>query len=165
MNSEVARAFGSRLRVRVCGLLVEHNQILLVNHSGLYHHSFWAPPGGGIQTSETAQQALVREFAEETGIQVDVRDFLFGCELIRAPLHAIELFFRVEYRSGAVRVGRDPELSMREQLIREVKWVPLAELEHWAPHTLHGMFAKVKKPAEILDLRGYFGLLPVVQNH
>lgn len=164
MNSEVARAFGGRLRVRVCGLLVVHDQILLVNHEGLYNHPFWAPPGGGLHLGETAHEALVREFAEETGIQVNVCDFLFACELIQAPLHAIELFFRVEYKAGAVRVGRDSELSDSAQLIREVKWVPLAELEHWAPHTLHGMFAKVQKPAQILDLRGYFGLLPVVQN-
>lgn len=164
MNPEVALAFGDRLRVRVCGLLVVQDQILLVNHEGLYNHPFWAPPGGGLHLGETAHEALVREFAEETGIQVNVCDFLFTCELIQAPLHTIELFFRVEHQAGVVRVGRDPELNDDKQLIREVKWVPLAELEHWAPHTLHGIFAKVKIPVEILDLRGYFGLLPVVQN-
>jgi hypothetical protein len=32
MNPEVALAFGDRLRVRVCGLLVVQDQILLVNN-------------------------------------------------------------------------------------------------------------------------------------
>jgi 8-oxo-dGTP diphosphatase len=164
MNSEVARIFGDRVRVRVCGLMVEQDQILLINHLGLYKHPFWAPPGGGVQVGETATQALAREFAEEAGIHVKVCDFLFACEFIQSPLHAIELFFRVQRLAGNISVGFDPELPPGKQLIREVKWVPWGELEQWPPHTTHGIFSKVQKPAQILDLRGYFDLLAVVQN-
>ncbi len=36
----------------------------------------WKFPGGGVEAHETAHEAVVREFQEETGLLVDVRDEL-----------------------------------------------------------------------------------------
>lgn len=165
MEQSVTQLYGNRVRVRVCGLLTENDCLLLVNHRGLSESDFWSPPGGGIQPGESASVALARELEEETGLIVNVRDFLFACEFIQEPLHAVELFFRVERAGGELHKGHDPEMEAHQQLIQEVRWVSFIELQKWPHHQLHGIFRKVEKPAQIMDLRGYFSLLAVAENH
>ena len=88
---EVVDIFGNKLRVRVCGIFIQDDKILLVNHKGLTQTgNFWAPPGGGIHFGEPARESLAREFLEETGLKIKVGKFLFINEYISKPLHTIE---------------------------------------------------------------------------
>ena len=48
---EVARLYGNRTRIRVCGLCYDRDRLLLVSHRGLGAASFWAPPGGESLTA------------------------------------------------------------------------------------------------------------------
>ena len=109
MTDVVHQTFGNQLRVRICGVCVTENRILLVNHSNIGNGDFWAPPGGGMQFGESAEACLKREFLEETGLIVEMGDFLFACELINKPLHALELFFTVILTGGRLKKGFDPE--------------------------------------------------------
>ncbi|MGE0772438.1 MAG: NUDIX domain-containing protein [Cyclobacteriaceae bacterium] len=158
MSDVVQSLYGKRQRTRVCGICTRQDQILLVNHIGLRQGDFWAPPGGGIQLMEPAEHALAREIREETNLEVEVNEFLFACEYIKAPLHAIELFFRVSTKAGTLQKGSDPEMKPDEQLIKSVRWIPWVELEKMPVDQLHGAFKKVAKPVQILGLRGYFKL-------
>jgi len=99
---------------------------------------------------------LVREFKEETGLIIEPGEFLFTTEFIAPPLHAVELFFKVERKGGEVKKGTDPE--MKNQIIEEVKFIPWADLRTWNTSTLHGIFQKVPEPSKIMGLRGYFKL-------
>jgi 8-oxo-dGTP diphosphatase len=96
MDQEITALYGKKVRVRVCGLCWEDNKLLLVNHRSLKPVNFWAPPGGGLEFGEKVENALKREFGEETGLEIAVTRFAFGCEYIQDPLHAIELFFHVK---------------------------------------------------------------------
>jgi len=157
MTTRVQEIFGNRLRLRVCGICVHNGQILLVNHLGLGQPHFWAPPGGGVQTGEPAHTALIREFTEETGLTVEVRDFLFACEFIQMPLHAVELFFQVRIIEGNLAIGLDPELGDR-QIIKEVRFFDDAQIRSTPLAHLHGIFKEVSNIAQIGHLRGYFKL-------
>ncbi|MBX2895875.1 MAG: NUDIX hydrolase [Cyclobacteriaceae bacterium] len=157
MSNTVQEIFGNKVRVRVCGICIADNQILLVDHSGLGTPHFWAPPGGGIQSGESAHAALVREFKEETGFQIEVCDFLFACEFIHLPLHAIELFFEVKITGGTGSTGFDPEMG-NQQIIREVRFLDENEIRNLPPAHLHGIFKEVSGVAQIGRLRGYFKL-------
>ena len=110
MNPEIAEVYGNKVRIRVCGLCWKGESVLMVKHK-FGEKDFWAPPGGGVEFGESIHSALKREFLEETGLQVNVQKFLFGCEFVKASLHAIELFFEVEWVSGELIKGDDPELS------------------------------------------------------
>jgi 8-oxo-dGTP diphosphatase len=157
MNNPVHMHFGNQVRVRACGICLQADEILLVNHQGVVPGNFWAPPGGGIQFNETAQQCIMREFEEETGLQVTVKGFLFSCELIRNPLHAIELFFQVEIAGGSLKIGRDPEMG-NHQIISGLNYFSQAEIKAMPEEELHGIFKIVQNPTKIVDLRGYFKL-------
>jgi 8-oxo-dGTP diphosphatase len=157
MQEEVHNFYGNRLRIRVCGILLEGDSMLLANHRGLGTTHFWAPPGGGMEFGESATECLVREWKEETGLDIKVSDFLFACEFIKSPLHALELFFLVKKLGGTMALGIDMEKHAPQILsdLRFMDWQTIAKVDK---SQLHGMFQLVGKPAEIVHLKGYFKL-------
>lgn len=156
MAEEVKKAFGQKLRVRVCGICLQGHQILLVNHRGLgISNNFWAPPGGGMNFGESAAATLQREFVEETGLHVETSKFLFVNEYIGKQLHAIELFFQVHVLSGNLQTGTDPELDQKEQIIKEVKFMSLQDLKQYQQDELHSIFHQCQDLEEILQTNGY----------
>ncbi|NOS91036.1 MAG: NUDIX domain-containing protein [Cyclobacteriaceae bacterium] len=157
MEESVQNIYGHRLRIRACGICIEDNTILMVNHLGITPHHFWAPPGGGIEFGESAPDCLIREFKEETGLDIEVCDFLFGCEFMKHPLHAIELFFQVKMVGGVLKKGTDPE-SGEDQIIKDVAFIGWKQLDELKSEEIHGIFQIPKEKCEISQLRGYFKL-------
>lgn len=51
------------------GYLVEDGRVLLVHHNGF---DKWVPPGGHIEAGELFPDTVIREFKEETGLEVEV---------------------------------------------------------------------------------------------
>lgn len=152
MDSEVAKTYGNKVRIRVCGLCRENDSILMVNHSGITPTDFWAPPGGGVDFGQSVVEALKKEFREETHLEIAVGAFAFGCEYINAPIHSIELFFDVQITGGKLRTGHDPEL----QIIRDVAFLSPADLRAMSPDVLHGIFRLYTETAQLKDLKGFY---------
>ncbi|MDH5366752.1 MAG: NUDIX domain-containing protein [Cyclobacteriaceae bacterium] len=130
MEEYLIAKYGNRVRVRVCGIFVKNNSLLLVKHTGLGDRGvFWAPPGGEVEFGESIKLNLQREMLEETGLEVEVGEFICTHEFLKPPLHAIELFFHIKLAKGKVITGIDPELTTSEQIIKEVRYVTFEELE------------------------------------
>lgn len=53
----------------VGGYLIHEGKVLLIHHRKL---DLWLPVGGHIELDENPDEALIREFKEETGIEVEV---------------------------------------------------------------------------------------------
>lgn len=152
MDSQIENIYGHRVRVRVCGLCWEQENLLLINHHGLSDKQFWAPPGGGVEFGESLEGALRREFMEETGLTVTPGPFRFGCEYINKPLHAIELYFDVHQIGGLLKTGQDPELP----IIRDVRFVNPADIAHIEGNQLHGIFKVARSAADFARLAGFY---------
>ena len=148
MISEVIKStYGNKVRVRVCGFLVQKNKILLLNHIGLNpENQFWSPPGGGIEFGETIEQCLIREFQEEVNLKIEVKDFLFINEHIDNNLHAIELFYKVK-SEGKPTLGYDPEVV---NSLSEMKWMTQYEVNVIPKTTKHTILNK--NPSLIHDI-------------
>ena len=152
MDKEVAKVYGNKVRVRACGICWQGGKLLMVNHSGITPTNFWAPPGGGVEFGQSIEEALKKEFLEETGIRVTAGEFLFGCEYIQQPIHSIELFYAINDVQGKLKTGSDPEI----QIIKEVKFMSSAEILSFPKHELHGIFRFVERPGDLKNLRGFF---------
>lgn len=152
MDAEITRLYGDKVRVRACGLCWNDGELLMVRHKYLADEGFWAPPGGGLEFGETAEQRLRKEFAEETGLIVTPERFQFVCEFIQQPLHAIELFFEVRVTGGFLHRGDDPELP----IIEEVRFMTLDEISRIPYTNLHGIFGLVTSPTDLKTLTGFY---------
>lgn len=154
MSQGINEVYGGRPRVRVCGVCWRDGKLLMVNHRGLLPGQFWAPPGGGVDFGESVQTCLHREFLEETGLEVSIGRFLFACEFIRDPLHAIELFFEVSITGGKLQKGDDPEFPT----IEEVKFMSVSEISLLPPAHRHGIFNQIPSPENLKILTGFYAI-------
>lgn len=146
-------AYTDRVRVRVCGLLVHQDRLLLAAHRGLLPDEapFWSPPGGGWQFGETIQECLQREFREETGLNVTVGRFLHLHEYKSDDLQAIELFFEVmaEDTAAVPHLGSDPEHAAGAQLLTQVAFVAPRELMVLPTAQVHPMLRQIISPDDV----------------
>ena len=157
IRERIVEQFGNKLRIRVCGLCIEDEEILLVNHHSLNKNGdFWGPPGGGMDFGQSAEENLKREFIEETGLNIEIERFLFVHEYLSPPLHAIELVFKVKRIDGTLKIGLDPELQKDEQIIKNVQFIPFNKIINLGKENIHQMFINVHEISDIANLNGYF---------
>lgn len=96
------------IRIRVCGILEKDDELLLVKHIK-NSNEYYLLPGGGVDHGEDFKTALKREFMEECNLDVEVEDMVFISEGI-APnggRHIVNVYFKVSYISGDLKVGLD----------------------------------------------------------
>ena len=116
-----------RPRVRVAGILIEDGRILLIEHTK-NDKKYWLVPGGGVDWGESASAALIREFKEETSLDIEVEKFLFISETI-APdrqKHVINLYFKikkVENSSNVMKLGE-------EKILTDLRFIPEDEIKN-----------------------------------
>lgn len=156
LNAEIAEKYGNRVRIRVCGLCWKANKLLMVNHRALSKGNFWAPPGGGVDFGQSATEALAREFQEETSLRIKPGEFLFACEFISPPLHAIELFFNVNDAVGNLSAGMDPESSPEMQIIQNVAYLDFNTILTMPPEERHGVFRLAQTVGDLKKLNGFY---------
>ena len=124
-SEEIKRIYGNKTRIRVCGILENNGKYLLVNHSKLNEDNiFWNFPGGGVDKNETLENTLIREFKEETNIDITLDKFQFLNQVIASSLHAIELYFSVIAENFENKTGHDPEID----IITQTKWMTADEI-------------------------------------
>ncbi|HEY4650255.1 MAG TPA: NUDIX hydrolase [Pontibacter sp.] len=152
-----AAAYSDKVRVRVCGICIQDDKLLLVRHQAtIKNQAFWSPPGGGLQFGESIAACLQREFSEETGLVAEVGRFLFVNEFLEPPLHAVELFFEVKVTGGTIAKGHDPEATPEMQLIEEVAWKTKREVDDIPLQDKHRMLHHLYSFNDLLSLPHYF---------
>lgn len=106
-------------------ILNEHGELLVARRAKDPAKGTLDLPGGFIDSYETAEQAVVREVKEETGLTVDSVDYLFSLPNIYPysglDVHTIDLFFRCE-------VSCVKDLKAMDD-VASLYWIPLTEVQ------------------------------------
>ena len=66
-----------QFNIRVYGILMDAQQRVLVSDEFIRGHYFTKFPGGGLELGEGTRDCLKREFMEETGLDVVVKDHIY----------------------------------------------------------------------------------------
>lgn len=99
----------------VSGVLINDGKVLLARHTYGSGNGKLIIPGGYINVGESPEQAIAREFMEETGVLVKP-ERIIG---IRFNVHDWYVCFEVSYVDGTPRSDNDEN--------SEVIWVAIAE--------------------------------------
>jgi mutator protein MutT len=117
-----------KFRVALYGVLVENNQVLMATTrvpSGLITNF----PGGGLELGEAPLEAVAREFHEETGLTVAVKELLFCSQQFQQnPEYPTEQLMHIFYR--VERVGGQLITKGNNDDVASVEWATLQDLEH-----------------------------------
>ncbi len=117
-------------RIRAAGIAVNDNRILMLRVKDPYSGEYWIPPGGGFEAGDVStKQSLVREFKEETNLDVDVGELICVREFYEtsAERYHVELFYHIRDWQGEPGLGNLVGLN-DESYIQEVKWLAIDEL-------------------------------------
>lgn len=130
MKVEIQTQYSGKIRVRVAGLFRENDQLLLVRlRSPISGELIWIPPGGGVNFKESLQDALIREFQEETSLRIEVGQLRHIREMIEKEFHVYEFFFDVFKVGGKVELGSDPEHPEQDQLLDAIGFFSQIEIQ------------------------------------
>lgn len=122
-----------RLRVIAIGVLVYHDHLLCARgHDSVKDETFYRPLGGEVEFGERAKDAVVREFREEIGRDVEVVEPLGTVENIFTLRgesgHEVVLEFIVRFAPGHEPPDLEPLTAVEGDAPFEAIWLPLAEV-------------------------------------
>ena len=112
------RMYRPKFRAAVAAMIFdEQGRILLFKHT--YRKFEWGIPAGGLEYGEQPENAIVREFFEETGMQIEVEKLLLA-ESSKEDRN-ISLIYLCKIVSGTFRESSE---------ISEMKYFDVNDLPH-----------------------------------
>src|SRR5437773_8302952 len=107
-------------QVCVGAIAVENDALLLIKRGRAPGTGLWSVPGGRVEAGETLAEAVVRELAEETGVEAVCDELVGWVERIHEDHHFVILDFRVTVLDDTPPVAGDDAA--------EAAWVPLGQV-------------------------------------
>jgi len=102
----------------VKGVIIRGSKVILLRNE----RDEWELPGGKLELSESPEQCLAREIAEELGLVIEPESILDSWTYTIVPgVHVLVIAY------GCVESSLDDAALSREH--KELRWFPLAEID------------------------------------
>lgn len=101
----------NNIRIRVAGVIVKDEKILMIAHKK-NGDVYWLLPGGGVDYGESLIEALEREFEEELNIRIDAGKIALISDSIdpSGDRHVLNICFHCNHKDGEFHIGEDERL-------------------------------------------------------
>lgn len=116
-----------RPEVCVGAVAVDAGRLLLIRRDRPPSAGFWSIPGGRVEGGETLGEAVVRELAEETGVEGVCGELLGWVERIGEEHHQLIFDFFVEVLEPEPARAGDDAAEVAWVRLEDVGELPLAE--------------------------------------
>ncbi|MDR3062699.1 MAG: NUDIX domain-containing protein [Methanobrevibacter sp.] len=117
MNENIDIPYGLTVR----GFLKNEDEMLLVKRSSKSKTdpNMWELPGGKVDLGESFDNALIREFKEETNLNIKIGDFLHGFQHDLYHKRTVVLVFDLMALNNDIKISHEHD---------DFKWVKLDNL-------------------------------------
>ena len=134
----------SHITVRVYGVLIDPVHGLLVSDEFIRGDYFTKLPGGGLEFGEGTRDCLVREFKEETGLDVTVGDHIYTTDFyqpsaFRTGDQILSIYDYVspvslsQLQTRSIAFDFKPEeIADKNGQAEHTRWIPLKDLSEEA---------------------------------
>jgi 8-oxo-dGTP diphosphatase len=115
-----------RTNIRVCAIIKKDQKILLI-HRFKNGDEYWVFPGGGVESGETNDEALVREVMEEASLPVISFKQVTEIKLVGDKVH---ILYTVVTGDGIPTLS-GPELADQNENNQYIlEWVDIEKISH-----------------------------------
>jgi|SRR3989344_6500705 len=96
----------SRPKIGVGVIVRKNGKVLMGKRKGSHGEGSWALPGGHLEFGESIEACILREIAEEVGIQIkNIRRGIFTNDIFsKENKHYVTLFMTADYASGEAQI-------------------------------------------------------------
>lgn len=126
-----------KFKYRVSGLLVVDNKLLVCK---INNNNFYCLPGGHVELFENSRDAIIREFKEETLIDVKVERLLYLTENFfksgKYECHEIGMYYLLSANNIKVEDFERKEEEIDGITTLSFKWQNIDNLENMKPEFL-----------------------------
>ncbi len=137
-------------KYRVSGLLIKDNKVLTVQ---INDNGFYCLPGGHVELMETSKDAIVREFYEETRINVKVERLVYVTENFfngkLGKFHEIGMYYLLSNDNIKIEDYTLIEHDKNDSTKLEFKWIDICNLENFKPEFIKNEILNINKDKNI----------------
>ena len=130
----------SYITVRVYGILIDPTHGLLVSDEYIRGNYFTKLPGGGLEFGEGTRECLVREFKEETSLDVTVGEHIYTTDFYQVSAfnhkdQIISIYYLVHTSDTSSIQTKEKAFDFLPEQVADsngtaehLRWMPLAEI-------------------------------------
>ncbi len=139
MNQDIKiKINGLGFKYRVSGILIKDNKLLTVQ---IDDNGFYCLPGGHVEIMESSEEAVLREFKEETKIDVSVKKLLYMTENFfegkLGKYHELGMYYLLSNKENLdIKDYTLVEKDKSGDVKLEFKWMDINNLENFKPDFL-----------------------------
>ncbi len=146
------------LNIIVSCCIKKGDKILLVQENKKEVNGLWDLPGGKLKTTETVEQAAIREIKEETGYNIKLQSILILQNYVTKKGEMLIIYFNAELLSNKQK-------KYKKEEIKNTKWFTIDEIKNMPKSNIRGgdgidkilynIEQKIEYPLNILDIYNY----------
>ena len=125
----------NEIKVVVKGILIRNNRILIIqrSHTDSFGAGTWEVVGGNLNFGESLEEALKREYLEEVGLKITVKNLLFSTTFFTSNVRQIVLLsYLCESEESQISLSSEHEQYLwasKEELLTLLPQEILADYE------------------------------------